>query len=195
MSKVHRFRAAIGTLCVGLLLLMLSGSIAVAQLSGPTLAKCTCHFDEKDPPATDGAQAVNATLCVQMMDKSHKWCEITVACLRGNIGPQCGASSAPQTALLPLYAFAVAQITQTGGPPLNLMKPTFGENEETVSNLSKENSAAIENCVKSYLSRSKEDRQITADRFDCAYDRTTGWLAIAFIAGPDLIQFSFGPRE
>lgn len=195
MTRARRLPAAAAALCGVLLLLVPTTGIAIAQTTGPTLAKCTCHFDEKAPPVTDGAQAVNATLCVQMMDKGHKWCEITVACLRGNIGPQCPAGSAPQAALLPLYAFAIAETTQTNGPENFAFIKQFERFGEVVERLSKENSVAIATCVELYRSRSKESKSIISGEFACAYDPTTGWLAIIFISGPDLVQFSFGARE
>lgn len=178
-----------------MLLLMPVGSVAVAQFAGATLAKCTCNFDENGQPATNGAQAVNATLCVQMLDKGHKWCEITIACLRNNVGPQCGYSGTAQTALLPLYAFAIAQMPQTGDPALAFMEPRFKINQDAVAQLSYKNEDAIKNCVNSYYTHSKEDRRIPGEEFSCAFDHTTGWLAIAFNLGPQFVQFSFGPRE
>jgi hypothetical protein len=182
-------------LCVSISLVA-RDKFALAQSSGPTLAKCTCRLDDKAPPDSDGARAANATLCVQMLNQGHKWCEITVACLRGNIGPQCGAGSSPKSALLPLYAFAVAQITQTGGPALSFMGPRFDANRNAVDALSQKNNEVIDECVRYYRSQSKE-KGITAEGggFACAYDQTTGWLAIAFFNPPDLVQFSFGPRD
>ena len=147
-------------LCVSVLLLA-RDRIALAQSSGATLAKCTCRLDDKAPPDTDGARAANATLCVQMLDQGHKWCEITVACLRGNVGPQCGASSSPKSALLPLYDFAVAQITQTGGPALSFMGQRFEADRNMVDALSQKNNEPIDVCVRYYHSRSKES--ITAE--------------------------------
>jgi hypothetical protein len=193
-----RKRSALLTIAVALcvsVLLLTRDKIALAQSSGATLAKCTCSLDDKAPPDTDGARAANATLCVQMLDQGHKWCEITVACLRGNIGPQCNASSSPQSALLPLYAFAVAQITQTGGPSLSFMSPRFDADRKAVEALSQKNSDGIDRCVSYYQSRSKESITVEGGGFACAYDQTTGWLGIAFFNRPDLVQFSFGPRD
>jgi hypothetical protein len=154
-----------------------------------------CRFDDRDPPATDGATAVNATLCVQMLDKGHKWCEITVACLRNNIGPQCGAGAAPQAALLPLYAFAVAQVIQSGDPALAYMAPSFRSNQEALARLAAANETALRNCITSYSRRSNEDQRIPGEQFSCTFDHSTGWLAIAFDFGPQTVQFLFGPRE
>jgi hypothetical protein len=195
MSSLNGIRAAVGALLGIVLLLVPAGDVAVAQTTGPTLAKCTCHFDDKDPPATDGATAVNATLCVQMLDKGHKWCEITVACLRNNVGPQCGAGAAPQSALLPLYAFAVAQVTQSGGPALEFMAPNFKSNQDALVKVAAANEKALRSCIESYSRRSSEDQRILGEQFFCTFDHSTGWLAIAFNFGPQTVQFSFGPRE
>lgn len=195
MSTLNKLRAMVIAFWGIVLLLAPACDVAIAQTAGPTLAKCTCHLDEKAPPATDGATAVNATLCVQMLDDKHKWCEITVACLRNNIGPQCGAGAAPQAALLPLYAFAVAQVIQSGGPELPFMAPSFKSNQDSLVKLVATNEAALRNCVESYSRRSSEDQRIPGKQFFCTFDHSTGWLAIAFNFGPQTVQFSFGPRE
>src|SRR6266540_1220623 len=102
MGKIEPIRESIVRLPF-LLLLVLFSSQASAQGTGPSLDKCTCHFIDGSDPAQDGAAASNATLCVQTLDKMHHWCEITVACLRGNQGPSCGSKSDPKSALQPLF--------------------------------------------------------------------------------------------
>ena len=174
--------------------LVISGGSTYAQTAGPTLAKCTCHFDEKDPPTVDGAQAVNATLCIQMLDKGHKWCEITVACLRGNMGPQCGAGAAPKEALLPLYAYAVAQISQSNDPGSTSIVAGFGAQEGQFQQLIAVNGDAIADCANAYTRRG-DDQQIPGKQFHCAFDRQSGWLACSFDLGSQSVQFSFGRRE
>lgn len=169
-------------------------SHALAQAPGATLQKCTCHLDENGPPEWNGATAANATLCVQMLDKGHKWCEITVACLRGNLGPQCHTSSGPKEALIQLYDFSATEIMQADGPQLATFGPMLARNKDAVAQLIQKNASPIDNCVKSYLSRSEDTRR-TGMQMVCRFDRQSGWLAILFDAGDQLVRFSFGPRE
>jgi hypothetical protein len=61
-------------------------TLANAQAS---LEKCTCRLDSNAAEDTNGSRAVNATLCVQQTDDKRHWCEVTIECLRGGIGPDC----------------------------------------------------------------------------------------------------------
>ena len=163
--------------------------------SGATLAKCTCQFKDNGSPGSDGANAVNATLCIQTLDKRHSWCEITIACLRGNMGPKCNASANPKQELPSLYRFHAQQMTEGNGPFLAVFAPMIGRNGEAVAQLTAKNDGAISNCVDSYLKRSSDDTRRSADNVTCSFDHLTGWLAIAYSVGDQIVQFSFGRRE
>jgi hypothetical protein len=56
-----------------------------------SLGKCACHVDPNAAGDTSGSRVANATLCVQQMDPNTHWCEVTIQCLRGGIGPDCSA--------------------------------------------------------------------------------------------------------
>jgi hypothetical protein len=195
----YPFRACIRSLAstvVGLVLLGPWGTLtAIAQSPGATLSKCTCHLDENAPPDSQGARAANATLCVQMLDKGHRWCEITVACLRGNIGPQCQASSGPKEALLQLYDYSAKEILTADGPQLATFGPMLDRDKNFIAEFTKIDGSTIDDCVRSYLTHSKEDTRRSGKGVRCGFDRQSGWLAIVFDAGAQLVQFSFGPRE
>jgi hypothetical protein len=139
--------------------------------------------------------AANATLCVQMLDKGHKWCEITVACLRGNIGPQCQARSGPKEALIQLYDYSAKEIIDAGGPQLATFGPMIVRDRSFIEQSIKKDGPTIDGCVGSYLAHSSDEKPRTGTSVTCRFDQKSGWLAISFDAGAQLVQFSFGPRE
>jgi hypothetical protein len=190
------------TILASLAMALVESDIATAEDPAPTLAKCTCQFDEKAPPANQGARASNATLCVQILDPSHKWCEITVHCLRGKIGPNCGAAPAPKEAVLKLYGESVQQMKEAGGRQLEFLGSKFDSNGTAIAQLLDANKSLLDNCARAYVSRS-ETFVRTEGQFACKYDREDRWLALAFrlygpsgpAPGDQFIQFSFGPPE
>jgi hypothetical protein len=158
MSRTQRPRS-IWLIAAGLLAWLAAGSPARSEDPAPTLAKCSCHLDEHGPPDSLGARATNATLCVQMLDQGHKWCEITVACLRGNMGPQSKASGAPKQALLPLFEDAAQQVAQAGGAPATFMAPQLSRAKDAIAKLTATNDGPINDCVAAYSARSREDKR------------------------------------
>jgi hypothetical protein len=168
-----------------------------AEEAKPTLEQCTCVFDEKAAPGTQRARASNATLCVQTIDRSpnQRWCEITIACLRRNVGPDCRASSSPKQALLPLYDFHRTQVLEAGGSPIPAaFAAQAGANGQAIARLSAEAGKALDDCVRAYLDRG-EDKAQTDKQVSCHYNRATRWLDIAFELEAQIVKFSFGPRE
>jgi hypothetical protein len=71
------------------LLLVMAVSPSTLANAQASLEKCTCRLDSTAAEDTSGSRAVNATLCVQQTDDKRHWCEVTIECLRGGIGPDC----------------------------------------------------------------------------------------------------------
>ena len=168
---------------------------AIANDVPPTLAQCTCHFDDKAPPDQQGARASNGTLCVQMLNKRHHWCQITIACLRGNIGPKCRAKSAPGKSIYDLYGFAARSIAASKDAAAAIFLPTLTPSAQAIAALSNKNSQSIAACAASYTNNSKERRHESAGGFNCTFNPATRWLVYTFYTDQTVIQFSFGPKE
>jgi len=178
---------------VGTLFLFLLSNIAGAQNSGPTLDKCTCHLTDGEDPSKDGASASNATLCIQSLDQARRWCEITVACLRGNLGPACQAKATPKTALVPLFKQHVESIVVARDASPAIYQSADNAFAAVVE-AEKYNSPELDACSLAYL-EGKNSVSRTATNFSCSYSADSRWLTISLNTGDQMVRFLFGPQE
>jgi hypothetical protein len=168
---------------------------ASAQNSGPTLEKCTCHFDQNGPADKEGALAANATLCVQTLDTGRRWCDITIHCLRGNMGPNCPAATNPKHALYSLYQSHVQDVVEAGGPAVAAFANMAESNGQAVNVAAKDADKELTACSDAYLSKGDKSASGIKGGFSCAYDGQSRWLTLTFSQGKELVRFLFGPSE
>jgi hypothetical protein len=176
---------------IGIILALCSAGVR-AEESKPTLEQCTCIFEETAPPTFQRARAVNATLCVQTLDKKQKYCELTIACLRHNIGPNCGASSDPKRSIPPLYNLHKDEVSKAI-PQNPRMVEQLAKHGAEISTLTEKAGKTIDACVDAYIKQSPLKGALKEDRVSCGF--SDGWLSIAFNFGDQLVKFSFGPRQ
>jgi len=164
-----------------------------AQDPGPTLEKCACQLDEKPTPGEHGARATNATLCVQTFDRQRRWCEITIECLRGNLGPNCKFPTSARASLAPLYEAHIKQVSADQSPmSANILKYA-PLNYKYINDSSRQNEKLLQTCLLAYGKR--DPIGIREKDFSCSVDRESRWLQITYDLGAQLVRFSFAPPE
>ncbi|MEJ0077366.1 MAG: hypothetical protein WDO17_18395 [Alphaproteobacteria bacterium] len=178
-------------LAIGIILALCAAGVRAEELK-PTLEQCTCIFEETAPPTSQRARAVNATLCVQTLDKKQKYCELTIACLRHNIGPNCGASSDPKRSILPLYNLHQDEVSKVT-PKNPRVVEQLAKQAKEISTLTEQSGKIIDACVDAYIKQSPLKEALKDNKVSCGLN--DGWLSIAFNFEGWLVKFSFGPRQ
>jgi hypothetical protein len=136
-----------------LVLLLVAVSTSGRANAQATLEKCTCQLDSKDAAGTNGSRAANATLCVQQKDDNRHWCEVTIECLRGGLGPDCSGMQNDTGRFTKLFFQHIEQLSHD---PSVVAKEMISQQKDTgasLENTLKNDSATFLSCFTYYLDK------------------------------------------
>jgi hypothetical protein len=157
-----------------------------------SLQKCGCHLDSNAPEGTNGSRAANATLCVQQMDNNRHWCEVTIECLRGGIGPDCSPPKTPQDVTRLFFQ----HINALSSNPSTVAEEMTKNSKETVGKIYeslKYDGSIYDACVDAFVNN-KAISLVGKTDFRCAVDKE-GWATLRFGAPPYTIEYFFSEQS
>jgi hypothetical protein len=175
-----------------LLTILVSPSIPANAQS--TLAKCTCRVDPAAADSTSGSRAANATLCVQQTDNNKHWCEVTIECLRGGIGPHCSTMPADTQGITNLFFQHIDALSSDPSPVskemINNQKETFG----IIASTLKDEEENYKSCF--YTFQKNEAISLNGRGkygFRCSVSKE-GCVTVSFDAPPYTIDYFFAEQ-
>jgi hypothetical protein len=159
-----------------------------------TLEKCACHVDPNAAESTSGSRAVNATLCVQQMDPNRHWCEVTIECLRGGIGPDCSTMPKDTQGITRLF---FQHIDALSSDPSIVAKEMIDKSKDTAGILAytlKDEAETYNSCFDAL----RKNTTISLEGkgkygFKCAVNKE-GWATLRFEAPPYTISYFFAEQ-
>jgi len=155
-----------------------------------TLTKCTCHVaDESSTEDKDGSRAVNATLCVQQLDKNRHWCEVTIECLRGRIGPDCSSMPKDAQELGDLFRTHIEQLRLEQSPAAKEMIEKSKDTFASIYGATKYDADTYAKCFDALQAR-KEINLKGSNQLSCLAT-SEGSATVKIDAPPYVIIYSF----
>jgi len=158
------------------------------------LAKCTCHtLDQSSTEDKDGSRAVNATLCIQQLDPNNHWCEVTIHCLRGGIGPDCSGMPKDSQGLVTLFKTHIQYLIAN---PSKIGKEMIGQSEKTLGfiyDTSKYDQPIYSKCFDAF--QDKKELSLKGENGLRCIVTNEGTASVKIDAPPYTIIYSFSEKQ
>lgn len=173
------------------ILFMILVSPSLPANAQATLGKCACHLDPTTAEDKNGSTAANATLCVQQMDPNRHWCEVTIECLRGGLGPDCSTMPKDTQGITRLF---FQHINALSNDPSPVAKEMIEKSKDTAGILAytlKDQEGAYNYCFKAFMN--KDTVSVVGKGkygFLCSTNKE-GWATIRLEAPPYTISYFF----
>jgi hypothetical protein len=159
-----------------------------------TLGKCDCHVDPAGTDNTSGSRAVNATLCVQQMDNNKHWCEVTIECLRGSIGPDCSTMPKDTQGLTKLFSQHISALSNDPSPIAKEMIEKSKDTTQILYSALKEEQSTYDSCFDALTKKMAISLDAKGKyNFQCAVDKE-GWATVRLEAPPYTISYFFAEQ-
>ena len=173
------------------MILVYPSAPANAQAS---LEKCACHVDPNAAEDSSGSRVANATLCVQQMDPNKHWCEVTIECLRGGLGPDCSTMPKDTQGITKLFFQHIDALSSTPSP---VAKEMIAKSKDTAGILAytlKDEEATYNSCFDALMKNTAISQEGKGKYgFRCSVNKE-GWATVRFEAPPYIIDYFFSEQ-